>query len=309
MSLFLFLLVIGSAARQAISQPKPAKNYEKKQILFLKWGSGDGDKEIKVLGNPFCGPRAMAIDKDENIYIPDPANNRIQKFSIRGDLIKSISTDSSASALHVGENGDIFTARAGKVLRIENNGKKIQYEQKWGTIYNDSLLDESGNKVFSFGEIPSISSKFNEPLFLKKDTWKSYDRSDKKNVKEIIFVKMDKINQNLEKKGKKSSANILKLSFEQKKGSWLSWKVLGFDDCGNVYILVGYVELSYQDLTEEKIQIYSMEGKLISEIPVEVDSCFWSSLNERLFSVDKQGDMFQLLNSKSGVYVYKWVKD
>jgi hypothetical protein len=306
------------AAHQVFGQSKPADGYQLKQILFLNLVmNGNANNEVRILGNPNCGPGAMAVDKDENIYITDPGNHRIQVFSIKGNLIRSIPTDSSLSALEVNENGDIYTAYQGnnyrdKVLRIKNDGEVIKTDQDWGIIYNDTLWDYKGNQIFNFEKNPSISSKFNEPLFSKKDVTLTTDE----NGYRVINIRTEKINRIAKKYGKGTKSDLIKISPDDDPRMTLSYKVLGFDDDGNVYLLEGYYPPHYLDsnanlnLIEERIQIYSIEGALVSEIPLDIDACYCrSGVNEKFFSVDKKGDIFQLLTTQTKVCIYKWSRN
>ncbi len=307
---FSFFIISILPPQHVMGQSKVVNGYTKQQILYLQFGNGD--KEVRVLGNPFCGPGAMAVDKNENIYISEPGNHRIQVFSSNGSLIKSVPTDSAVSSFQINETGDIYTTYLAdkfklKILRIKSNGEKIKYEQKWGPIYEDSLLDETGNKIFSFEDRPSTSSKFNEPLFLKTDVTNTYNR--KRGGDWFLHIRTEKINRIAQKNGKATISDSVNIPLENKRSMHLEYKVLGFDDDGNVYLLQGYSRNHYMDLKEEEIRIYSIEGTLISEIPVDIDACYANGLNQHFYLVDKKGNIFQLLTTQTGAYVYKWIKE
>jgi len=57
--------------------------------FVTKWGSkGNGNGEFG--GSSNIGPYGMAIDSDDNIYVADPWNDRVQKFTSDGTFIKTI---------------------------------------------------------------------------------------------------------------------------------------------------------------------------------------------------------------------------
>jgi hypothetical protein len=107
----------------------------------------------------------------------------------------------------------------------------------------------------------------------------------------------------------KIKSDILKIPILDKQGLRLKWKILGFDDDGNVYVLEGYFGKYPMLLKEEIIQVVSRDGVLQSEIVLDVDACYDNGLNQHFFSVDKKGNIYQLLTTKTGVCVFKWIKD
>lgn len=311
-----FLCVLFSCSlltNLANGQSKPAQGYQVKQILFLKFGTGNSEKEVGVLGNPYCGPGALAIDKSENIYLTDPGNKRILIYSNKGDFIKSVQSDSDRSVLEVNDNGDIYTTyfkeNKYKVLKIKSTGEKIKTDQTAGIIYNDTLFGSDGSKRFFFESNEKPSMKFNEPLLLKKDFYQTY--GDKKDKNHFVNIRTEKIKR-IVHENNVVLPNFIKIPLagknQEELGWGLDWKILGFDDTGNIYLLLGILGKYPHVLKEEKIQIFSLHGNLISEIPLDLDACFSQALNPLFFKVDKQGNVFQLLNTQKGVYVFEWVK-
>ena len=280
LQLILSLLISFLISGDSFAQSKPAKGYEKKQILFLKWGPGNYEIGLKAINH---GPTAMAVDKDENIYITDPWNKRIQEFSIDGKFIKSVSSDGIGPPLAVNDDGDIFTTYGsngkwtGKLQIIKKTGERIKCNQSFGEIYNENNSDvQNGQKFFSFyqikGNSPAAwnSSKFNEPLLLKKDMTVIRDASDENDVKSVVTIKSEKISRLFRKNGKLIGADTIKLNLPyEENGAWLDLKPLGFDNDGNIFILMGYETPSYGHLTDEKIRVFAIKGNMRAEIPLQ----------------------------------------
>lgn len=66
------------------SNPAEVRKYTPEGKLIMKWG-----KWGKGLGE-FMWPQAIAIDKDDNVYVADTDNNRIQKFDANGKFLMEI---------------------------------------------------------------------------------------------------------------------------------------------------------------------------------------------------------------------------
>lgn len=57
---------------------------------LLTWGSrGTGDGQFRFTG-PSSGPRGIAVDRQGNVYVTDPENNRVQKFDANGQFLLSL---------------------------------------------------------------------------------------------------------------------------------------------------------------------------------------------------------------------------
>ena len=84
---------------------------------FGKSGSQNGE---------FHGPSGIDIDKNENIFIADAYNNRIQKFDITKNFIKSFGDDflKEPSGLHISQKNEIFVIDKGnnRVVCFDENG-------------------------------------------------------------------------------------------------------------------------------------------------------------------------------------------
>jgi hypothetical protein len=57
---------------------------------LASWGSrGTGDGQFGSTG-PNSGPRGIAVDRQGNVYVADPENNRVQEFDASGRFLRSL---------------------------------------------------------------------------------------------------------------------------------------------------------------------------------------------------------------------------
>jgi hypothetical protein len=66
------------------------KRVKKEIIVKGLVGSADGEVELKPYEHPSLVPSTIAIDSNGNIYLADPANERIQKFDKTGKFMSKI---------------------------------------------------------------------------------------------------------------------------------------------------------------------------------------------------------------------------
>jgi NHL repeat len=306
---FIFLSAnIFLVGNQVSAQSRPAIGYVKHQILFLRWGSGNYEIGLKAINH---GPTAMAVDRNENIYIADSENERIQVFSNTGKLIRSVSSDAISPPLEVDDNGDIFTTYnsngkiTDKLLMIKKDGQRTKYEMNYGFIEGHYLYSFNGEKKLSFGdnkESDYSNSKFNPHLFFGEDI--------KNSKKKHLIISTKKISKEMKKFGRNITSDSIEIQIPEKYGFNTYMRFLGFDNEGNVYYGLSYSRLGTDSgYVEPSIQKYSSEGEKVAEIPLDMDYCFGGFIEPQLVKVDKSGDVYQLLNTKSGVYVYKWIKN
>ncbi|HDL78023.1 MAG TPA: hypothetical protein ENH09_00405, partial [Bacteroidetes bacterium] len=96
---FLFLLLFISCSRGG--------DYTKKIILQTPWGSAPGNfgllKEAEGVA-----PEALAIDADENIWVIDLVNSRLQAFGKEGGFIRTFPISIRAMDIAVGPEGKLY---------------------------------------------------------------------------------------------------------------------------------------------------------------------------------------------------------
>ena len=117
-------------------------------------------------------PKDMEIDKDGNIYIFDPENNRIQKFDKDGRYLKSIPVpdcwlmdDNSMALEHykdeftIDDEGNIYVLDSGvgdiegwkKGIGLVNKRGEVIIDTAWAYVYRNSVevieIDQRGKEI------------------------------------------------------------------------------------------------------------------------------------------------------------------
>lgn len=86
--------------------------------------------------------------------------------------------------------------------------------------------------------------------------------------------------------------------------------ILGIDDAGNIYEICGFYKGKLGvSVDQESVFVFSLDGKLQAEIPVQIDECAKEGPFGPLFKIDIQGNLYQLSTSEQGVCVYKWTRE
>jgi hypothetical protein len=79
----------------------------------------------------FSGPLGISIDERGNLYVPDPAGSRVEKFDVRGHLVKSWTApkkaeapDERPSSVEPDSDGTVFVAyfKTGRIERFASDG-------------------------------------------------------------------------------------------------------------------------------------------------------------------------------------------
>lgn len=161
--------------------------------FLLKWGEEGSE------ASQFEYPHSVAIDNNNNVYIADLGNNRIQKFDCNGQYITQWgSTGSSIGEIDypssIGFDGDnciyVIEQNNGRVQvfdldgnyvrdwSIPNNSSGIAIDKKNGYVYiadsdNNQIIkyDMLGVVIDSWGNSSADSSKLCEPRGLALDKY------------------------------------------------------------------------------------------------------------------------------------------
>lgn len=101
------------------------QKFNKNGTFITKWGSNNGVPNEDPLENWGTGdgdlflPVGIAIDKDDNVYVSDTSNNRIQKFTSDGTFVEKWGKFSggdgdffSPQGIACGDNGEVYTVDA-----------------------------------------------------------------------------------------------------------------------------------------------------------------------------------------------------
>ncbi|MFZ3102434.1 MAG: 6-bladed beta-propeller [Desulfitobacteriaceae bacterium] len=123
-------------------------------------------KIIKEIGEPgtkqgqFRAPNAVTVDKDENIYVVDTGNQRIQEFNKDGTFVRIIngSLDAKGDSVFVNPRG----------IAIDSQGIVYLVSNLTHFIYG---FDKDGKKLFTFGGSGESNTQFSLPngLFIDKN--------------------------------------------------------------------------------------------------------------------------------------------
>lgn len=124
-------------------------------------------KKLMEIGEPgikegqFRAPNAVAIDVDENIYVMDTGNQRIQEFDKAGKFIRVIN-----GSVDGNQQNTVFVNPRG--IAIDSRGIIYSVSNLTHTIYG---FDQTGKQVFAFGGNGESNTQFALPngLFIDKD--------------------------------------------------------------------------------------------------------------------------------------------
>jgi PKD repeat protein len=124
-------------------------------VFVAKWGSpGAGDGQ-------FVNPLGVAVDPSGNVYVSDPPNNRIQKFSSSGTFLAKWGTNgtgdgqfSAPCGVAVDPSGNIYVAEWGN-SRIQKFSSTGTFLGKWGSYGtgDGQFYEPNGIAVDSLGNV------------------------------------------------------------------------------------------------------------------------------------------------------------
>jgi hypothetical protein len=233
------------------------ENYVSKEILFLPWGSGEGEvglKETQMLVQGMAtttvryGPSKLEIDKEGNIYIWDIINKRGLKFKyVKG--------------------------KEGK--KLYKYLSSIPLPTKLSPFNNERIIDFDKSLV-----IDKPKSEYHYKFYRDKN-----DRA-------IIEIKND------------SDRLCGKIEYKE----YYKYPI-SIDKKGNVYILLNETVIRAVG-ADGRLELYkySRKGNLLTKIELskEMDWTFRTSGRKDTITVDKDGNIYQLLPKKDGIHVLKW---
>ena len=142
-TVFASLLLVGAISNQSLGATGHS--------YILEWGEFGFAKEGK-----FFKPQSLATDDEQNIYVTDSGNSRVQKFTSDGKFLLSWGTNGN-------EDGQ-FLFPVG-IATFENFVYVL--DQKQFTVQK---FDSDGNFILKWGEFGSNSGQFSSPKEIDVDS-------------------------------------------------------------------------------------------------------------------------------------------
>lgn len=177
-----------------VENPQVIK-YDRDGNILTSWGSkGDGEGQFAFAAPPdgLALKGFITLDEVENVYVSDPANNRVQKFDTDGNFLGMWTTVANDAPFNVpgplsaDMNGNIYVADFDGVHQFNLDGTYVRTLPTAGEIAFDSQgnlyatiafqnlfakLDKNGQPQSSWGgEGDSEDGLFNFPLWMEIDS-------------------------------------------------------------------------------------------------------------------------------------------
>lgn len=105
------------------------------EVIAKYGGAGEGNGQLGVEGSEFyIGPNGLSLDNDDNIYVSDTINNRIQIFDKNGRFLKKITNEdvngvfTQLMDIKIDSDGNIYVTDAGSyyILKLNKNGEVVE---------------------------------------------------------------------------------------------------------------------------------------------------------------------------------------
>lgn len=333
-SLLLFLPIIAPA------QSNAPISFTKKEIAFFKWGNGTNEvgmgslsktaieedaRRHKIINKktgevitetpvtqpgPFIPEIILRLDGEDNVYFSDSIHGRVFVVDSNGNVIRFVILKGAGRYFKVDEVGDVlFDYQENKgekrnLVCVKPSGEKMVYKNfrlgrlEGGVAYDAynknkaiTIVKENGTKELPIRDIPIKNLKTTNDIGFAINT--------------------DKIIEQLKKHGHQSEIKEIDVKLEKKENLSPWWNVIGIDEAGNIYTLIYYKTIGspmHAKVIESFIDVYSLEGVRQSRI---IEPSYLGSLfpTPDHFAIDGQGNIFQILPSKDGVHIVKWVKN
>ncbi|MEW6104127.1 MAG: hypothetical protein AB1630_10025, partial [bacterium] len=258
-------------------------NYAMREIIFAPWGSGKGEirlgvSEVLIQGMATetvrYGPDKIEVDKEGSIFIEDaedPKNKRILKF---------------VKEKKKGKEREDY--RYSFTIPVESKLAKIIAE-KDKTTYQYEDIDKTKGKPFL---VEKGTSNFQCETYRIRRWFKEGDPGDKTGFRI-----------------KDASGKLLGEGHLEHEPSPIG--KLGFDKEGNVYFLLDATSARAAGPEDWQLEVYkySKEGRFLAKVKLSVDELDYTGRGggqkERI-TIDKDGNIYQLLPKSDGVHIYKW---
>ncbi len=145
-----------------------ASKIEFKKVVVGNYGSGNGEfGHAKAYPPaPSAGPQGFTVDREENIYVVDTFNNRIQKFDRNGNFLmkfgeKGIRQERelekgkfyNITDVAIGLNGNIIAGDLHRVLVFDRNGTflfEFGYEEEGRHLGPRKVNTDNAGNIFVY---------------------------------------------------------------------------------------------------------------------------------------------------------------
>ncbi len=143
--------------------------YDSTGTFLSEWGTpGSAPGQLQC-------PGSMAIDGEDNLYIADSANHRVQKLSTTGTFITAWGSFGSGQAQFDSPGGIAVDRNAGRVYVAETGNDRVQ------------AFDMAGNWLATLGEPGRGEGQLNNPAGVAVDTSANVYVSDTGNNRVHVF--------------------------------------------------------------------------------------------------------------------------
>lgn len=256
------------------------------------------------------GPAVFTLDKQENIYVLDQLNKRIQKFSDKGQFLSEIKLPTAtADDLTIDTNGDIFVLdQFGKrqIYKLDSKGNVINTLPIGPEADNiTNISAENGNLFLETGHDKVLQLIKGDQSFDTKSAPTVPGRKIK-GLPEFVKAKFDqKISVdviNLE--------NAPSLKTEIESARTIEYIVsLDTDQNGNIYV-GGYIFDQAQDHKVNAAQFaviaFDQKGNYIGEVDMPEAQYLFT---KRPIVVSDSGNIYQMQTTKDRFEIVKWTLD
>ncbi len=138
------------------------QKFDSNGTFLLKWGSkGSGDGQFGEDHN-WRGPEGVAVDSQGNVYVADPANQRIEKFDSNGNFLSQLGGKGTEDGQFLNP-GDVTVDQQGNIYVTDNQ------QNVGGPTSRFSKFDSNGTFLLKWGETGTGLGMLNYPAGIAVD--------------------------------------------------------------------------------------------------------------------------------------------
>lgn len=319
------------------------EEYEMQPLVEIPWGMKAGELGIAGIEGMIIEPKRLVVDGNNNLYILDPVNNRINKYNSAGKFIREYPADGLDSKFSTDQNGApkltikdvdigvdnngnlyIFNKEKSEIRRINQQG--IVLEKQAVLPATKAIKVENNGKVKTYddsGEMLKTFDEFETPGGLNIKIGALSDRY----AQEIrVYDNSGKLKKTLQQNPAKASkvsvyddkgALIKEIDIQSSLALW-SIRYLGLDDYNNIYLYLnrGTGQMAKwqvnpntyweTEVTGDYVRVYRINGAMLNEIKLVVPKeagLTTSPSYYRGLVVNKNGDILLLVRYGDPLFV------